>query len=105
QDTNEVMRYDGTTGAPLPADGQDGAVFVPYDPADPHLAKPAGMLFGPDGNLYVVSINTDSVARFDGTTGGFIDDFIPSRSGGVFRPRDITFGSTDPSSLAYVPDP
>jgi hypothetical protein len=63
------------------------------------------MLFGPDGNLYVVSINTDSVARFDGATGGVIDDFIPSGSGGLFRPRDLTFGNTDSSTLAYVPDP
>src|SRR5262249_56910672 len=105
QDTNEVMRYDGTTGAPLPADGQDGAVFVPYDPADPHLAKPAGMLFGPDGNLYVVSINTDSVARFDGTTGDFIDDFIPSGSGGVFPPPGNTLARAPPPSPRDRPPP
>jgi sugar lactone lactonase YvrE len=100
--TNEVMRYDGGTGDPLPADGQSGAVFVPNDPANPHLNQPAGMVFGPDGNLYVVSINTDSVIRFDGLTGDYIDDFISSGSGGLFRPRDLAFGSTDPSNLNYV---
>jgi DNA-binding beta-propeller fold protein YncE len=102
--SNQVMRYDGTTGDPLPADGQTGAIFVPNDPSNPHLNQPAGMVFGPDSNLYVASIQTNSVIRFDGTTGDYIDDFIPPGSGGLARPRDITFWDTDPVSLNYIPE-
>src|SRR5262249_46389832 len=32
--------------------------------------------FGPDGNLYTVGIGTNTVSRFNGTTGAFIDNFI-----------------------------
>ncbi len=47
------------------------------------LAVASSVAFGPDGNLYVGSSNTASVLRFNGTTGAFIDIFIPSGSGGL----------------------
>jgi DNA-binding beta-propeller fold protein YncE len=40
-------------------------------------------VFGPDGKLYVASSLNASVLRFDGTTGGFIDIFVPSGLGGL----------------------
>jgi sugar lactone lactonase YvrE len=102
--SNEIMRYDGTTGDPLPADGQPGAVFVPQDAG---LQKPAGMIFGPGdtavNDLYVVSIDTSNIFRFDGDTGDPKGEFIPAGSGGLSAPRDLTFGNTDPSTLDYVP--
>src|SRR5262249_33634445 len=62
----KVLRYDGTTGAPLPAPGQIDAVFVAgWTQAGPSL------VFGPDGNLYVSDSTDDSVLRFDGATGEF----------------------------------
>ncbi|TWU33853.1 LamG-like jellyroll fold domain-containing protein [Novipirellula artificiosorum] len=55
------------------------------------LWSPRGMAFGPDGNLYVSSSDTDSVLRYDGTTGTFIDEFVAAGSGGLDYPRDLTF--------------
>lgn len=106
QTNNEILRFDGTTGDPLPGDGQDGAVFVPADSGG--MSKPAGLLFGPGStpdqqDIYVVSINTNNVLRFDGGTGDFVSEFIPAGSGGLFAPRSISFGNTDPSSLNYIP--
>jgi sugar lactone lactonase YvrE len=107
--SSEVMRYDGTTGDPLPGDGQSGAVFIPQVNG---LNQPAGMVFGPGSkpgphmprgfDLYVVNIQSNNIVRFDGTTGNFVSEFIPDGSGGLSHPRDVTFGNTDPSSLDYI---
>ncbi len=45
--------------------------------------------------LYVGSFNNSSVLRFNGETGAFIDEFIPSGSGGLTAPVAITFSSED----------
>ncbi len=42
---------------------------------EPRLTAPRGMGFGPDDNLYVSSTGTESIIRFDPTTGEFIDVF------------------------------
>ncbi|MCP4783031.1 MAG: protein kinase [Fuerstiella sp.] len=47
--------------------------------------------FGPDGNLYVASINTDSILRYNGTTGAFLDTFVPTGSGGLDNPIGMLF--------------
>ena len=71
--TNQVLSYDGSTGAFLgvfATGGQNG---------------PIDLVFGPDGNLYVLNspgLNLE-VLRFDGVTGAFIDVFIPVFSGGT----------------------
>jgi DNA-binding beta-propeller fold protein YncE len=95
--TNTVMRYDGTTGAPLPAPGQMGAVFVPNRSGG--LQNPAQLILGRDGNLYVNSQDNNSVLRYDGTTGAFIDAFIRSGSGGLSTPRGLVFG---PDGNLYI---
>ncbi|MBE9040241.1 NHL repeat-containing protein, partial [Oscillatoriales cyanobacterium LEGE 11467] len=45
--------------------------------------------------LYVSSFNNDSVLRFDGDTGAFIDTFVPEGSGGLDGPVSLTFGPDD----------
>jgi streptogramin lyase len=95
--SNSVLRYDGTTGAPLPAPGKPDAVFV--DPGDGGLRGPVGLLFGRDGNLYVSSQLTNSVLRYSRTTGDFLDEFVPAGSGGLDFPRGIVFG---PDGHLYV---
>ena len=38
-----------------------------------NLSQPFGLRFGPDGSLYVVSGNDNSVERFNGTNGTFLN--------------------------------
>jgi hypothetical protein len=58
--TDEVMRYDGDTGAFLGAFVSAGSGGV---------VGASGLAFGPDGNLYVTVLDSDEVRRYDGSTG------------------------------------
>jgi streptogramin lyase len=81
---NSVVQYDENTGDFL-------SVFASGD-----LSGPRGVLFGPDGNLYVAS-QTNRVVRYD-TSGNFIDEFVVS-GGELQSPRCIIFG---PDGNLYV---
>jgi hypothetical protein len=59
----------------------------------------AGIAIGPDGNIYAADTANNDVLRFNGKTGAFIDTFIASNSGSLFRPEDVVFG---PNNIAYV---
>jgi DNA-binding beta-propeller fold protein YncE len=88
---HSVMRYDGATGAPLPAPGQDGAVFVPEESGE--LYYPHDLKFQPSTKyLCVTSKGTSSVLRYDPKTGAFIDTFIPPGRGGLGEPVGLLFG-------------
>ena len=84
-----VLRYDGNTGA-----------FIDNFAVGGNLASPRGIIFGPDGNLYVADRKyigqgwqlEGRVARFDGTTGAYLGDFIPLGSGGLSVPTQLVFG-------------
>jgi len=89
-----VYRYDGSTGAPLPATGQTGAVFIPANSNG--LTKACGIAFGADGNLYVCSCNTNQILEYQGPGSS-----SPGASVGVFA--SITNGS-DPQDLTFGPD-
>jgi sugar lactone lactonase YvrE len=87
-----VLRYDGTTGAFLD-------VFVPAGSnpfGESGSGYPRGLVFGPDGNLYVgttaFQARHPSVLRYDGTTGAFMDAFVAEGSGGLFIPTGPLFG-------------
>jgi sugar lactone lactonase YvrE len=108
--TGQVLRYDGVTGAPLPSAGNTGATFIP---ADSTGDRRAGMIFGPNGDLYLTSsvAGTDlvTVLRFDGTTGAPLPSagnsgatFIPAGSGGLSGLATyLIFTETDPTTLSY----
>jgi hypothetical protein len=95
--SSTVLRFQGpngaSPGAPLPAPGQSGAIFVSQGSGGLDVAGGA-LGFGPDGNLYVGSFNTNSVLRYNGTTGAFIDTFVSAGAGGL----------TGPGYLAFRPD-
>src|SRR5712692_5945190 len=78
-DYNTVVQYDEKTGAFL-------SVF-----ASSGLVGPRGVLFGPDGNLYVANGDGNyGVVRFD-ATGNYIDNFVTGGSE-LRSPRCIIFG-------------
>jgi DNA-binding beta-propeller fold protein YncE len=80
-----VLRYHSATGAFLGNFARGGK-----------LESPRGIIFGPDGNLYVVDKKVDRpearVARFHGFTGAYLDDFVPFGSGGLNRAAGLVFG-------------
>jgi N-acetylneuraminic acid mutarotase len=84
--TNQVLRYDGTTGAFL---GTFIDAGTSLDKDSPFMQ---GLQFRPDGKLYVLSRNTAEVQRFDALTGAFIDDFIPAGSNGLNGAKGMTVG-------------
>ena len=55
------------------------------------------MVLGPDGDLYATRWTRtsnpvlDSVVRYHGTTGAFIENFVAPASGGLKAPKDLAF--------------
>jgi sugar lactone lactonase YvrE len=83
--TNQVLQYDAMSGAYV-------GVFVTAGSGG--INGPDGMIFGPDGNLYVSGSNGNSVVEYDGTTGAYLRTFVAAGSGGLSLPEGIAF---DPS--------
>ncbi len=73
--------------------------------ADSSLTGAKGMAFGPDGNFYLADVNTDRIARYNGATGAFIDNFVSPGIGGPDGPGATIFGpdrNGDSISELYV---
>jgi len=94
-----VNRYHPTTGAFL------GRFVDTGDRTGQRYA--VGIAWGPDGNLYVATQNTAGVQRYNGSTGAFMDDFVPPGSGGLTAPFHISFTSVNraPDCSAAAADP
>jgi streptogramin lyase len=99
---NEIMRYNGPLaadpGTADPASGQSGATFVASSSGG--VFQPYHAIFSPDGNLYVTGEQTDGVLRYNGTTGAFINTFVPDTLGKVLG-RSMAF---DQEGRLYVAD-
>jgi len=85
-----IRRYQGPFGA---SPGQFIDTFV--SPNLGGMQNPSQIIFGPDSNLYVVSLG-QSVLRFQGplahSPGAFIDTFVPQGTGGLGGISDLAFG-------------
>jgi len=81
--SGQIKRFNGETG-------QFVDNFISQDTLG---APPCGVKFGPDGNLYVLTISKD-VKRFNGRTGKFIDVFISGK--GMNRPLNMIFRNAPP---------
>jgi len=84
--TDEVLRYDGETGAFLGVFASGGG-----------LDNPVGLTFGPDGDLYVASGDNNRVLEYDGATGAFVR--VVAQNGALQAPRNLNFG---PDGHLYV---
>ena len=89
--TSGTLRYDGSTGDAKPSTGNPGAVFVPNQ-SEWH---PPRITFGRDGNLYAANVHNFRVDRYDGTTGAWIDTFVPTGAGRLNQPVSLHFGADD----------
>lgn len=78
--SNAVHAYDWRTGDAM-GELQGGV----------GLTGPLCVRFGPDGYLYVASEGTDSVKRYDATTGAYVDDFVAAGSGGLDGPTSLAW--------------
>lgn len=85
--THSIRRYDLSTNSYL-------GDLVPSGSGG--LSLPDGMDFGPDGNLYVASSNTNAVLRYNGQTGAFQGAFATQS---LNMPGNLKFG---PDGRLYV---
>ena len=88
--SDEILRYDGATGAAA------GALVTAGSGG---LDGPRGLAVGPDGRLYVSSQLTDSVLRYDLSTGAFIDAVVATGAGSLDYPGHQTFQPDRPSTV------
>ena len=79
QNSDKVYLYDGSSGTFL-------GDFATNPANDTY-----NVIWGPDANMYVSSFQTNEIDRFDGTTGAFIDVFVPS----IDEPIGLQFGPDD----------
>ncbi|MCB9840372.1 MAG: hypothetical protein H6809_01805 [Phycisphaeraceae bacterium] len=77
--TNEVLRFDLPSGAPMGAFVSAGAGG---------LVQPYGLALSPSGTL-LVSSNDHRVLEFDGQSGVFVRELVAAMSGGLSAPRGL----------------
>lgn len=112
-----LANFNATKGSLQPAisisdgSGVEGQVSVKYlgnfiEPQQGGLDDPHQMIFGPDGNLYVSTLQNSSVLRYHAGTGAPLPapgksgaEFVSPNAGGLEQARGIAFG---PDGHMYV---
>ncbi len=81
-------------------EGNNSLQFLDHfiDAGSGGLSRARSSVFGPDGNIYLASADTNAILRYD-PTGEFINAFVPSGSGGLSSPFDLAFA---PDGSLYV---
>jgi hypothetical protein len=98
-----VFRYDGATGAPRPAPGQTGAVFVNEGTGGTN--NTCSVAFGSDGDLYVSCEATNRILKFQGPSGSSPGAFLgvfATVSNNVSTINGISFLAFGPDGDLYV---
>lgn len=91
---NGVRRYAAGSGVDL-------GLFVPAGTAGVSGAtNPTDLLFGPNGNMFVVSHDLAGVLEFDGTTGSYLRAILPPA--GYSAPFDLYFNIIVPEPASWV---
>jgi DNA-binding beta-propeller fold protein YncE len=92
-----INRYNGTTGALI-----DQFVAPGVGPPNGGLFDPAGITFGPNGNLFVADLNNGTIDEFNRTTGAFTAFVVAgSPPSPLAGPQSLAFG---PDGNLYVTD-
>jgi Calx-beta domain len=96
--TNQILRYDARSGEFLNILVGDDSKTLNIDESG-GLQGPSGIVCCPNGELYVSSLHTHAILRYDGRTGAFLDSFVAASSGGLLAPSQLIFG---PDGQLYV---
>ena len=90
--TDQILRYDGTTGQPLGISGVSGDALF----ADVGIDDPAGLLFSlDDAYLFVTNSDDNNIVKIDALTGNFVE---------VFGDATAATGLSTPEKMAWGPD-
>ena len=86
---NRVNKYDEITGDLVTRLVWDDPATIEDETGG--LNEPTGIAIGPDGRLYVSSLQTNSVFRYELADGNFVDEFVAPGSGGNNLPVALQF--------------
>ncbi|MCP4246323.1 MAG: hypothetical protein GY778_04670 [bacterium] len=95
-----VIQYDGQTGEFVCVFASGGGMWTPHD-----------MTWGPNGNLYVASLETTtsfeglgSIIEYDGQTGDFVRKMVSAPSGSIVHVAGLAFGGPDANLFVLTQD-
>ncbi len=102
--TNDLVRYKPASAASINgvAIGLNNALW--RDSFNPQSADMPGFeTVGPDGDLYVSNTASNSILRYDPTTGQLMGTFVESRSGSTIDPvtKAVVGGLVNPQGLVF----
>ena len=86
----DIPRSDMPSLRPFSQSAIQNPQSIRSGPGSGGLDQVDGVAFSPSGHLLVSSHRTDSILRYEGDTGDFVDVFVGSASGGIDGPGPMT---------------